>query len=67
MPFKSLIRTIPDYPEPGVMFRDITTLLRDARGFRKAVDELVQPYAASTRWPASRRAGSSSAARSPTS
>ena len=45
MPFKSLIRTIPDYPEPGVMFRDITTLLRDARGFRKAVDELVQPYA----------------------
>ncbi len=45
MPIKSLIRTIPDYPEPGVMFRDITTLLRDAFGFRKAVDELVQPYA----------------------
>ena len=45
MPIKSLIRTIPDYPEPGVMFRDITTLLQDARGFRTAVDELVQPYA----------------------
>ena len=45
MPIKSLIRTIPDYPVAGVMFRDITTLLHDARGFRKAVDELVQPYA----------------------
>ena len=45
MPIKSLIRTIPDYPEPGVMFRDITTLLQNASGFRKAVDELVQPYA----------------------
>ena len=39
------IRTIPDYPRPGVMFRDITTLLGDARAFRRAVDELVQPYA----------------------
>ncbi len=45
MPFKSLVRTIPDYPEKGVMFRDITTLLMDPTGFRKAVDELVQPYA----------------------
>ncbi len=45
MPFKSLVRTIPDYPEKGVMFRDITTLLMDPAGFRKAVDELVQPYA----------------------
>ncbi len=41
----SRIRTIPDFPKPGVLFRDITTLLADARGFRKAVDELVQPYA----------------------
>jgi len=40
-----LIRTIPDYPKPGIRFRDITTLLQDAQGFRKAVDELVQPYA----------------------
>ncbi len=43
--FKSLIRTIPNYPKPGIMFRDITTLLGDARGFRKVVDELVQPFA----------------------
>jgi len=39
------IRTIPDYPKPGIQFRDITTLLGDARAFRKAVDELVQPFA----------------------
>lgn len=39
------IRTIPDYPKPGIMFRDITTLLGDARGFRKVVDEMVQPHA----------------------
>ena len=42
---KHLIRTIPDYPKPGIMFRDITTLLNDARGFRRLVDELVQPLA----------------------
>lgn len=42
---KDRIRTIPDYPKPGIMFRDITTLLQDPLGFRKAVDELVQPYA----------------------
>ncbi len=42
---KSIIRTIPDYPKPGIMFRDITTLLGDARAFRRAVDELVQPFA----------------------
>ena len=39
------IRTIPDYPKPGVLFRDITTMLGDARAFRRAVDELVQPFA----------------------
>jgi adenine phosphoribosyltransferase len=39
------IRTIPDYPKPGILFRDITTLLGDARAFRRAVDELVHPYA----------------------
>lgn len=39
------IRTIPDYPKPGILFRDITTLLADARAFRRAVDELVQPFA----------------------
>jgi len=42
---KAAIRNIPDYPKPGIMFRDITTLLGDARAFRRAVDELVQPWA----------------------
>ena len=42
---KESIRTIPDYPKPGIMFRDITTLLGNARAFRRAVDELVQPWA----------------------
>ena len=45
MDFKSAIRTIPDYPKPGIMFRDITTLLGNPRAFRAAVDEMVQPYA----------------------
>ena len=39
------IRAIPDYPRPGIVFRDITTLLGNARAFRRAVDELVQPWA----------------------
>ncbi|MBN9530708.1 MAG: adenine phosphoribosyltransferase [Alphaproteobacteria bacterium] len=42
---KDRIRTIPDYPKPGIMFRDITTLLADPRGFRKTIDELVQAHA----------------------
>ncbi len=42
---RATIRTIPDYPKPGIMFRDITTLLGNARAFRRAVDELVQPWA----------------------
>src|SRR3954464_8727515 len=42
---KAAIRTIPDYPKPGILFRDITTLLGDARAFRRAVDELVHPWA----------------------
>ena len=45
MDLAAVIRTIPDYPKPGIMFRDITTLLGDARAFRRAVDELVQPFA----------------------
>ena len=45
MDFKSVIRTIPDYPKKGIMFRDITTLLGHPRAFRAAVDALVQPYA----------------------
>ncbi|MDQ0454492.1 adenine phosphoribosyltransferase [Rhizobium paknamense] len=39
------IRSINDYPKPGIIFRDITTLLGNPRAFRRAVDELVQPYA----------------------
>ena len=42
---KASIRSIPDYPKPGIVFRDITTLLGDARAFRRAVDELVHPFA----------------------
>ena len=45
MDIKQFIRTIPDYPKKGIMFRDITTLLGNARAFRAAVDALVQPYA----------------------
>src|SRR5882724_2675204 len=45
MDFKTVIRTIPDYPKPGIMFRDVTTLFGNPRAFRRAVDELVQPYA----------------------
>jgi adenine phosphoribosyltransferase len=41
---KSLVRTIPDYPKPGIMFRDITTLLKDASGFKSCVERLVEPY-----------------------
>ena len=42
---KSLIRTIPDYPKPGIMFRDVTTLMSNAAGFKAAVDALAAPYA----------------------
>jgi len=42
---KRAIRTIPDYPKPGIQFRDITTLLGNARAFRLTVDELVAPWA----------------------
>jgi adenine phosphoribosyltransferase len=44
MPIESLIRTIPHYPKQGVMFRDITTLLKDPVGFQLTVNELVQRY-----------------------
>lgn len=42
---KDYIRTIPDFPKPGIMFRDVTTLFGDARGLRLAVDQLLSPYA----------------------
>jgi adenine phosphoribosyltransferase len=41
---KALIRTIPDYPKAGILFRDITTLLADAAGYRVAIEGLVAPY-----------------------
>jgi len=41
MDFTSLIRTIPDYPKPGIQFRDITTLLADAGGLRELVDRMA--------------------------
>src|ERR1700743_920389 len=44
---RASVRTIPDYPKPGILFRDITTLLGTARAFRRAVDELVHPWAGS--------------------
>src|SRR5215207_10230567 len=45
MNLRDTIRTIPDYPRPGIMFRDITTLLGDARAFRRAIDEILTPFA----------------------
>ena len=44
MPIVSRIRTIPDYPKPGIMFRDVTTLLKDPVGLRITVNELVNRY-----------------------
>ncbi len=41
---ESLIRAIPDFPIPGILFRDITPLLKDAGGFRAAIDRFVQRY-----------------------
>lgn len=42
---KSLVRTIPDYPKPGIMFRDVTTLLGNAKGLTACIDQLAAPYA----------------------
>ena len=44
---EDLIRSLPDYPKKGIIFRDITTLLQSPSGFRQSVDELVQPFAGS--------------------
>ncbi len=44
MDIQSLIRTIPDYPKPGIQFRDITTLIKDAQGFKTTIDTLVERY-----------------------
>jgi adenine phosphoribosyltransferase len=45
MDLRSLVRTIPNFPKPGIMFRDITTLLGHSEGFRHAVNLFVQRYA----------------------
>jgi adenine phosphoribosyltransferase len=44
MPIKERIRSIPDYPKKGIMFRDITTLIKDPVGFRLVIDNLTQRY-----------------------
>ena len=42
---KDYIRTIADFPHEGILFRDVTTLFADARGFRMAIDQMLHPYA----------------------
>ena len=42
---KDYIRTIPDFPHEGIMFRDVTTLFGDPRGLRLAIDQMLHPYA----------------------
>lgn len=42
---KDIIRTIPDFPKPGIMYRDITTLLSHSQGLKQAVQDLSAPYA----------------------
>ena len=44
MPIKSKIRTIPNWPKPGVMFRDITTLLKDQEGLKLCLDDFIKRY-----------------------
>ena len=44
MTIKSKIRTVPNYPKPGIMFRDITTLLNDPMGFKLTIDQLIARY-----------------------
>jgi adenine phosphoribosyltransferase len=41
---KKLIRDIPDFPKPGIIFRDITPLIANARGFAAVIDQLAEPY-----------------------
>ena len=41
---KAKIRSVPDFPKPGILFYDITTLLADPRGFRDTIDALAAPY-----------------------
>jgi adenine phosphoribosyltransferase len=41
---KSHIRHVPDFPKPGILFYDVTTLLKDAQGFKLAIDSMSEPY-----------------------
>ncbi len=41
---RRLVRTIPDYPKPGILFRDVTTLFGDAKGFKAAIEGMAAPY-----------------------
>jgi adenine phosphoribosyltransferase len=43
-PLKSLVRTVPDFPKPGILFYDITTLLKDKKGFAQLIDALAAHY-----------------------
>ena len=45
---KKRIRHVPDFPKPGILFYDVTTLLKDPEGFNMALDAMVQPYKAGT-------------------
>lgn len=42
--FKSLIRSVPDFPKPGIVFRDITTLIADAKALRSTVKQMAKPF-----------------------
>ena len=42
---EQLVRTIPDFPKPGILFRDVTTLLRDKQGFRSTISAFIERYA----------------------
>jgi len=44
MDYKALIREVPDFPKPGILFYDITTLLKNAQAFRQILDELTNRY-----------------------
>jgi len=44
MDLKTAIRTIPDYPKPGIMFRDVTTLFADAKALEQAVQQMAEPW-----------------------
>lgn len=41
---KTRIRNVPDFPKPGILFYDVTTLLKDPQGFKLAIDQMSEPY-----------------------